>query len=447
MMGEQRVGRFARDSASVFAVQIAVTLFGLGTGVITARALGPHDRGLLQLLLLLPITLSNFVKLGIPQASVYVMRRGGASAARVAANSLWLALVLGGGLAVLCYVGRDWLLTPFLRQAPAATLPPVLALLPFVLLQTFFSGVLQAEERFREYNLQQVMPPLLALVGMSIALLWLHTGLMGAVVTQSIIVAVVTLWLAVRVRRATHFRLGYDPKLLGGMLAFGGKSYLQTLASTLHFRVDQYMIGYFLDPTQVGLYAIAANLTGLLLKIADAVGTVLYPRLAGAGERSAHAQTSAACRHTLFLTVVVALGFLLFGAPAIRTLYGHAYAGAIRPMLLMLPGVVMLSLYLLLTRNFTSRNRQEVNIAAAGAALTLNVALNCVFIPRFGIAGAAVSTAISYSVAALILLVVFVRESGYTVGQTLVVGRADLAGYRRLAARARGLAPETSAAE
>jgi len=181
---------------------------------------------------------------------------------------------------------------------------------------------------------------------------------------------------------------------------------------------------------------VAVNLTSLLLKLPDATGTVLYPRLAGAGDRDAHVETSAVCRHTLFIMALAALAYVAGGPFAIGLLYGHAYLGAIRPMLLMLPGIVMLSLYLLLTRNFTSRNRQQVNIVAAVTALAINVGLNCVLIPRWGISGAAVSTAVSYSAAATVLLVVFVRESGHSVADTVLVGRAELGGYVR---RARGL--------
>jgi O-antigen/teichoic acid export membrane protein len=436
MVEGREQGRFLRDSLAVFGAQIVVTVLGVGTGVITARALGPRDRGIFQLLLLLPTTLSNFVKLGIPQANVYFMRRRGATASDVASNSLWLALALGGVLAFVCYLGRDWLLTHFLKGAPPLTLPPVLMLLPFVLVQTYFLGVLQAEERFGEYNFQQVAPTLLGLVGMAVALLWLRAGLLGAVVAQTAVVALVTIWLAVRVHRRARLRPTWNPELARGMLSFGGKSYLQTLASTLHFRIDQYMIAMLLNPTQVGYYAIAVNLTNLLLKIPDATGTVLFPRLAGAGDRDAHAVTSRVCRNTLFITVAGSLGYVLFGRLAIRLLYGPAYMNAVWPMLLMLPGVVMISLYLILTRNFTSRNRQQVNIIAAVAALAINVASNWVLIPRWGIAGAAVSTAISYTVAALILLVVFVRESGRSVGETVLVGRADLGSLARLAGRA-----------
>jgi O-antigen/teichoic acid export membrane protein len=438
-------GRFARDSASILVTQLGVTVLGLGTSVITARALGPHDRGLFQLLVLLPTTLSNFAKLGIPQANVYFMRRRSVPAGRIAANSVWLALVLGGGLAAACWVWRATLLAPFLKDAPVETVPLVLVLLPFVILQTYFMGIIQAQERFREYNVQQVMPTLLALVAMPVALLWLRLGLIGAVVAQTLVTAAVTLWLAWRVWRVAPFDGRPDVPLLRGMLSFGGKTYLQTLASTLHFRVDQYMIGYLLDPAQVGLYAIAVNLTNLILRVPDATGTVLFPRLAGASEHDAHAQTAAVCRHTLFITVVAGLAYLGLGGIAIRVLYGEAYAGAIAPMMLMLPGIVMLSLYLLLTRNFTSRNRQEVNIAAAGTALAVNVALNAVLIPRLGISGAAISTAVSYSLAAVILLVVFRRESGTSFGDTLVVRRHDFAGYRRLAGRALGAAKADAA--
>ena len=245
--------------------------------------------------------------------------------------------------------------------------------------------------------------------------------------------AIVTVWIGFRIQRSAPLRFGWNLDLAREMFTFGGKSYVQTLASTLHFKIDQYMIAIFLDPAQVGLYAIAANLTNLMLKVPDATGTVLYPRLAGAGSESAHAQTSAVCRHTLFIMVVSAIGYLTCGPFLVRLLYGEAYAGAIRPMLLMLPGVVMLSLYLLLTRNFTGRNRQQVNIVAACVALSVNVGLNSFLIPRFGIEGAAVSTTVSYGIAATILLVMFVRESGHTVAQTVLVRPAELVKYLRQA--------------
>jgi O-antigen/teichoic acid export membrane protein len=419
-------GRFVRDVAQVFGGQVVMTIIGVGTGVITARALGPHDRGLFQMLVLLPTMLANFAKLGIPQAAVYSVRRRGASASAVVSNALWFAVVFGVLMALVCYAGRDWLLARVIKGAPEVALLPMLALLPFVLLQVYLLGIVQALERFREYNIQQIVPNVLALVGMAIVLLWMRAGLIGAVLLQAAINVFVTGWLALRVHRLAPIRARFDAELGRGMLAFGGKSYLQTLAATLHLRIDQYMIGYLLDPTQVGLYAVAVNLTNLLLRAPDALGTVLFPRLAGTSDARAHAATAEVCRLTVALVALGALAFVVLGPLAIPLLFGERFRGAIAPMLVLLPGIVMMSLYLILSRNFTSRNRQQVNIVAAGLALGINVGSNLWLVPHWGIVGAALSSCLSYGVAALVLLVAFVRESGVSLGSVLWLRPAEV---------------------
>ena len=52
---------------------------------------------------------------------------------------------------------------------------------------------------------------------------------------------------------------------------------------TRMFLLGTWATEFNLDPAQVGLYAVAVNLTNLLLKVPEATGTVLYPRLAAAG--------------------------------------------------------------------------------------------------------------------------------------------------------------------
>jgi len=432
--------RFVRDALRVLGGQVAMTIIGMMTGVITARYLGPHDRGLFQLFINLPTTLSNFVKLGIPQASVYFMRRKGASASAVASNSIWFAFTMGTALAVVCWFGRDWLLARILKDAPRELVAPVLALIPFALLQFYLLGVAQAQERFREYNIRQIVPTVLLLIGMFVALVVFHLGLVAAVCIWAGIFVFMSLWLTVRVHREAPLSVRVDRALLGGMLGFGAKSYVQTLAATLHLRIDQYLIAYLLNPEQVAFYVIGVNLVGLLLRIPEATGTVLYPRLARAKGEDAHATTTRVCRNTLFLTALGVVALAIAGPIGIPLLYGHRFDRAIRPMLILLPGVLLMALYQILTRNFTSRAKQEINIIAAVTALCLNVTLNLFLIPRFGISGAALANGLSYGTAAGILLVVFVRESGHTVRETLVVGASDLADLLRASYRVGGAA-------
>jgi O-antigen/teichoic acid export membrane protein len=433
---------FAADSVQVLSGQVAMMLIGIVNGIITARWLGPADRGRFALLVLLPTMLSNFVKLGIPQASVYYMRRRNASASDVASNSVWIAFITGTIAALVCYYWRDWLIAKFLKDTPAMLIPPSLALIPFVTLQFYFLGVAQAQERFRDYNVWQIGPNVLALIGLLITVVMLHMGLVGAVMVQVAIQVIMTAWMAWRVNRAAPLHLRWNGKLARGMLSFGSKSYVQTLAATLHLRIDQYICAYFLPPAQVGMYAIAVNFGSLLLKIPEATGTVMFPRIAGSGDRDAHAATTRVCRSTLFVLALGVLGFGIAGPILIPILYGNRYDGAIRPLLILLPGLLVMALYQLLTRNFTSRNKQEVNIVAACLALALNVTLNIFLIPRFGISGAALANGLSYGTAALVLLVAFIRDSGHSVGETLIVRPTEIGemarAARRMAAQVQG---------
>jgi len=438
--------RFVRDSLQVLGGQVATTLIGVATGVITARWLGPRDRGLFQLLVLLPTMLSNFAKLGIPQASVYYMRRRGASASDVASNSVWFAFATGTLAAIVCYVWRDWLIAKFLKDTPPELILPSLALIPFVTLQFYFLGVAQAQERFRDYNVWQIGPNVLALVGLSVTLILLHMGLVGAVLVQVVIQVVMTVWMAWLVHRAAPLHMRWNGALARGMLSFGTKSYVQTLAATLHLRIDQYICAYFLPPAQVGLYSIAVNFGGFLMKIPEATGTVMFPRLAGSGDRDAHAATTRVVRYTLFILALGIAAFAVAGPIAIPLLYGNRFDGAIKPLLILLPGIFMMALYQLLTRNFTSRGKQEINIVAACVALTLNVTLNIFLIPRYGISGAALANGISYSIAALTLLVAFVRDSGHSVRETLLVRPTEIGDIARAARKMAGRLPGRKAA-
>jgi len=70
---------------------------------------------------------------------------------------------------------------------------------------------------------------------------------------------------------------------------------------------------------------------------------------------------------------------------------------------------------------------------AAYTALCGNLALNVFLVPRYGITGAAVATAISYTAAALLLLAFFLKDSGLPWHEVLILRRSDLDRWWRLA--------------
>ncbi len=82
------------------------------------------------------------------------------------------------------------------------------------------------------------------------------------------------------------FSLHWDQDVGRGTLSFGAKSYVQTLAAHLHYRIDLYLIALLLNPEQVAFYSIAVNMTNPILQIPDAIGTVIFPKLAGSSDQA-----------------------------------------------------------------------------------------------------------------------------------------------------------------
>jgi O-antigen/teichoic acid export membrane protein len=242
---------------------------------------------------------------------------------------------------------------------------------------------------------------------------------------------VVVLSLLVALRRDIPYRLQVDWPILSEQLSFGLKSWVQTVAAHLLLRIDLYMVSYFLNPAETAFYALALHFTEMVLEVPQAVGLVLFPRLTSLPKSEVHQLTARTCRRTLMITTPIALALALLGPLVITIWYGKPYEPAGAPLPWAAVGVLMMSLYVIITRDFTSRNRQQVNILAGTVALTANVLLNLVLIPAYGIVGAAAATAASYTGACLLLLVFYRIESGLSLWSVVIPQSEDLHYFRQ----------------
>jgi O-antigen/teichoic acid export membrane protein len=439
----------SRDILGVFGARALWTILGTIAGVILARQLGPHDRGILALVLLLPSTVVTLVKLGIAQANVYFVNRKRAAIEDVASNSAALALTLGVLAAGVVWLLQDGLLSSFLPGVAPWALALALLRVPLLLLDDYLYGVLQAAGRFSLYNARLLISEALRLTLIVVCLVLLDMGLFAAVVIHTLVTVANMTWLVITMRRTIPFDLRVNRSLLGGQLSFGMKSYVQTLTSHMLLRADIYMVAYFLGPAETAFYSLALRFTEMVLEIPQAVGLVLYPRLASLPTEEIHRLTAQACRRTVLATAMCAILLVLFGPWIIVLWYGEAFAPAGNPLPWAAIGAMAMSVFVILTRNFTSRGMQTVNIGAGAPALLLNVGLNIVLIPTFGIVGAAVATAISYGLASAVLLAFYLPSAGTSIFDVLIAKREDLRYFvdlgTRVLARLRRLAARPSA--
>ncbi len=414
------------DVLGLLGSRAGVALLGTLTSIFLARGLGPDKRGLFALVTLLPTTLLTITKLGITPANVYCVRREGASLSGVATNSLFLGMVLGLVVCAATWFLRDALLSTILGGVPGWALLLALWRVPLLLVDNFFWGVLQAKGNFSLYNRRTLAGAALVMVMVVGARFTVGLTLWNASWIYAATTTIVVLSLLYTTRQMIPFGLRPDRALLGRQMSFGLLSYAQILTMHMLFRSDVYIVSYFLGATQAGFYSLALHFTEIVLEIPQAIGWVIYPKMASLDKSDVHALTAQASRGTILLTATSGMVAAIGGPFLIPLWYGADFAAAARPLSYAMLGAVMMSVFTILSRDFTSRNKQAINISSGMVALVSNVLFNILLIPRYGIVGAAIATSMAYTLAAVMLLIAFRRDSGMGFREVLIPRRSDV---------------------
>jgi O-antigen/teichoic acid export membrane protein len=173
----------------------------------------------------------------------------------------------------------------------------------------------------------------------------------------------------------------------------------------------------------------AVSLAEISFQVPDSVATLFYPRVAGSARAEADRLAPGMARMTLLLTVVVALVLLPLAWLAIRLVLPD-FSGSLLPFAILLPGTVALGLSKVLSGYISGLGRPGPVSAIAATGLVVNVVANLVLIPPLGIAGAAISSLLSYTVHALLTIGVASRLSGAPFGDFVRPGRAEVGRLR-----------------
>jgi len=424
---------FIKNVFYTFSTELLTVASNFLVGVVLARSLSPFERGVMALMMTLPWTAVSLVSLGLPQANIYMIGRKRSDSRSVLGNTLALALILGLMSVIVLSLLKSWLFQTVLQDVPPRLWLALIVLTPAILVDVMSVSFLCARQRFDLFNLRRAVLPVLLLVGLVVGLPIAGGDLTTAVWIYFGVVVLTMLFSLFLASRESRLAVRFDLDLTKESLRFGSKSYLHDLVGNLNYRVDAYIIASLLSARQVAFYGVATSVAEVAWYIPNSVGTVLFPRLTNAPLQKIHQITARVCRNTLILTGLVVLGLLALGWLLVPLVYGSPYQASVPPLLVLLPGVTTMVIYKVLTRDFNSRNQQQIPILAAGIALTLNVSLDFLLIGRLGVTGAAIASTTGYTAAGVVLLVFFLRRSKLPWQDALLPRFDELVGHLRWA--------------
>lgn len=280
-----------------------------------------------------------------------------------------------------------------------------------VILNTFNCVIILGREKIAWYNFLNMVQPFLLLIGIGTATAFMRIytfdaylwPLLISFAIAFIISSVSVLGIIAKEKPKTEFDL--NPVLSNGFLC--------QLAVLMHVFCNRYSYYLLGDKADVGLYSSASSLVESILIISNGIAPVLLSRVANSGdsERS-RTMTLSLAKASFLLSVLCVVILALIPDSFFISILGEGFTGIKEIMMMYSPGILALSFAGIISHYFSATGRLKIILLSNSLGFLFAIVLAHVLIPRYRLAGAAISADISYTVLTLGLTVFFFIRSG-----------------------------------
>jgi O-antigen/teichoic acid export membrane protein len=418
-MTEQRT-RFAFDVGWAFVSQVTTLIVGFVLGIVLARWLGPHQLGLYRISFVVYAIATLVSTFGIPSSLTKLVaelktdsQRTNRIVSCAFANSFVFGIIV---FAVIFGISSP--IAQLLDMPELGRLLRIVAFaLPFVSLHHTEVGLLNGLRRMKWFAVLNASYSVLMFSAV-ISLVLGGFGVEGAIFGLLLAVAMAAVLGFVIAKKYFSFDLQDYVRNSREILSFSSKVFSINAINQINYYVDTVLIGYFLVSTQVGYYSIAVGLSRFLWIIPGSIQTITFPATSEYWSRNDRQAMflmfDKSMKYSACVLLPVGMCLAFFAEDVITLVYGAEYTLATSPLIILLVATI--------AGGATSRSigatlaaigRPGLGACIAAAATVPNIVLNIILIPRFGIVGAAIATAVTLLLIPLANLFFIIKYTGF----------------------------------
>ena len=415
--------------------QVIGIVIGMLSAMIIARMLGADGQGKYALIILLPNMFYTLFNIGLPASTVYYIGQKKYLLEDVFKTNLLIAVILSVVTGLLSCLFVYFYQDVFYEQIEWSILAISLISLPFIFLNKNMQVIFQGKEEFEKFNLIVILNQLGVFVFCIVFLIVLGWGLLGAV--AAFVSSQLLIFLALFYFLKQEFNLSllsgrFSKSYFRNSFSYGLKGHISNILAFINYRVDLFIIAYFLNDVSVGLYSVAVTVVERIWVVSQSVSTVLFARVSNLSTDIERAKfTAIVARNVLFISLIGGVLLYCLGGWIINFLFGAEFVDAVGPFILLIPGVVLLSFARILSNFFSGIGKPEINTYVASFTTVLNIGMNIYLVPKFGVAGAAIATSITYASNMLIKTTIFGIMNKMSFLEFLLVRPTDLNLYKK----------------
>lgn len=200
-------------------------------------------------------------------------------------------------------------------------------------------------------------------------------------------------------------------RLFKQLIKMGFFPMLALLMTTLNYKLDVIMLQQFpnISASDLGVYSIGMAIADRIVLIPDTLKGILVSRLSKGGKEL---EVAKVCRLSFWANILICIGILVFGQKLIIALYGLEYEKSYTIVFICSIGTIFIGYFKLIAQYNIVNNRQIRNVILLSCSIILNIILNIVLIPKYGLNGAAFASGFGYFVSGITFVAWFSSKSG-----------------------------------
>jgi len=268
----------------------------------------------------------------------------------------------------------------------------------FLVVNNTLLGLLNGLREMKSYSFRIVFRSALLLV-FTILFVGIGLGIKGAVLAV-LSSEVGTLFLLIFIsRNFFNFVIQDYVKNTRELVKFGSQLFLASAIYMVNTRADMLLVGYFLTDKDVGIYAIAVAFASVFQMVPGTISTVTYPMMSENYGKRLHQATeiliNKTMKYLLIASSIVAILIIFSAHDIIFWLIGPEFLPAVIPLTILIFIMLFFGPLAATGSAFSAAGRPDIAFKLNLMRLVPNIALDILLIPRLGITGAAIATAIS----------------------------------------------------
>lgn len=410
------------------AANLLIGLLGIATSGLTARVLGPSDRGVLAAAMIWPSLVFSLGAVVNTQSVAYFWAKAKVTGT---CRTIWSASLIWSGLLTLILLPVSWMINWLAlgEQAPVNLIASNIYawMIPFSLLSACLVPIFLAEERFNIFWGIRIGSAVLYLVLLLVLYLAGLISVINCVLVSLASLIGTTIYALVLYLKSFDWSFSWNPDVFKSMAVYGTKINLSGFPYQLNVRLDQLLMSLLLPERVLGYYVVAVAWSSILGFLGSGVSTTMLSRsvLTDRQDQSRLSDLLAQFRLANILLVVLGVGAAIIAPLGIPLLFGSDFRPSVFPAMVLCLASLFMNINLVLHELTRGLGFPNLGVRAEMAGLLVTAPLLALLLPVWQGTGAALVALISRLCVLGVFIHLFTREINVPVTECVMPLRAD----------------------